>query len=240
MEASSLCKRKGKRVNKMRELRQTTLQFVPVFASLPLHCTLSSSSHSTQQPVCVCLVSSTRGTSLWGEAPRRLAWFIPWADDHADVVIIYLSVCLEKVLRFLILYWSFSSGCHCQPASLRKAKQTHTVLPTRQTHTVCGMEAFANDNHFRSGLAPQMTPPLAARTSVHITNSTAKAQGRMHLPGCTLSPAFARMNPAHIGMKMKGKRKFRFSMIIFRFYRLLRLNANKNNYRKIKIKMVEK
>ena len=64
MEASSLCKRKGKRVNKMRELRQTTLQFVPVFASLPLHCTLSSSSHSTQQPVCVCLVSSTRGTSL--------------------------------------------------------------------------------------------------------------------------------------------------------------------------------
>ena len=154
MEASSLCKRKGKRVNKMRELRQTTLQFVPVFASLPLHCTLSSSSRSTQQPVCVCLVSSTRGTSLWGEAPRRLAWFIPWADDHADVVIIYLSVCLEKVLRFLILYWSFSSGCHCQPASLRKAKQTHTVLPTRQTHTVCGMEAFANDNHFRSGLAP--------------------------------------------------------------------------------------
>jgi len=102
------------------------------------------------------------------------------------------------------------------------------------------MEAFANDNHFRSGLAPQLTPPLAARTSVRITNSTAKAQGRMHLPGCTLSPAFARMNPAHIGMKMKGKRKFRFSMIIFRFYRLLRLNANKNNYRKIKIKMVEK
>ena len=46
MEASSLCKRKGKRVNKMRELRQTTLQFVPVFASLPLHCTLSSSSLS--------------------------------------------------------------------------------------------------------------------------------------------------------------------------------------------------